>query len=174
MFVMLRKLFCILLCFMFLAICAYSVQKSKAKATEPMALADKDGRTTTLDSLLARNRGKVVYIDFWASVCAPCRRVIPLSQKMREHYSDKDVVFVYIAVYDKVERWKAAAEDEGLNDGNCHSYIVTNPDRASIGKHRVGALPRFMLFDKQGKLVDSWAPYPMSKEIIAAIDKLLK
>lgn len=145
-----------------------------AVQTEKMVLVDYDNHYTTLDSVLAEHSGKVVYVDFWASFCSPCLRAMPLSHKMREHYADKDVAFVYIAIHDRPERWRQASHDVGIDNGQCHSFFVVNSKQARVGKRRVGGLPCFMLFDKQGKLVEDYAPWPMSKEIRKKIDKLLE
>lgn len=142
--------------------------------TDKLALADLNGHATILDSVIALNRGKVIYVDFWASWCGPCRAQMPDAQKLRERYRGKDVVFVYLALNDVQERWLEAVREEHLNDASCQNYIITNPKRARfIEEHRITGIPRFMLFDRQGKLVDNDAPRPMSPKIVSAIDELL-
>ena len=146
-----------------------------AMQTDRLVLVDYDEQYTILDSVLAGHRGKVIYVDFWASFCAPCLKCMPLSHKMREHYADKDVAFVYIAVSDRPERWRQASHEANLDNGECQSYFAVNSKQARFKNQKVyGALPRFMVFDKQGELVKDFAPWPMTKEIIREIDKLLK
>lgn len=143
--------------------------------TDNLALADLKGGATILDSVIAQNRGKVIYVDFWASWCGPCRAQMPDAQKLRERYRGKDVAFVYLALNDVQERWLEAVREEHLNDTSCQNYIITNPKRARfIEEHRIHRIPRFMLFDRQGRLVDNDAPRPMNPKIVSAIDDLLK
>ena len=143
--------------------------------TDKLALADLKGGATILDSVIAQNRGKVIYVDFWASWCGPCRAQMPDAQKLRERYRGKDVAFVYLALNDVQERWLEAVREEHLNDTSCQNYIITNPKRARfIEEHRIHGIPRFMLFDRQGRLVDNDAPRPMSPNVVSVIDELLK
>ena len=143
--------------------------------TDNLALADLKGGATILDSVIAQNRGKVIYVDFWASWCGPCRAQMPDAQKLRERYRGKDVAFVYLALNDVQERWLEAVRKEHLNDTSCQNYIITSPKRARfIEEHRIHGIPRFMLFDRQGRLVDNDAPRPMSPNVVSVIDELLK
>lgn len=150
-------------------------RKQPIMLTDNLALADLKGGATILDSVIAQNRGKVIYVDFWASWCGPCRAQMPDAQKLRERYRGKDVAFVYLALNDVQERWLEAVREEHLNDACCQNYIITNPKRARfIEEHRITGIPRFMLFDRQGKLVDNDAPRPVNPKIVSAIDDLLK
>ena len=54
--------------------------------------------TATGDISLKSLRGKVVYLDFWASWCAPCRKSFPWMNEMHRKYSDAGFVIVAINV----------------------------------------------------------------------------
>lgn len=113
--------------------------------------------------------GKVIYIDFWASWCAPCRVESGNIKKLKKEYaSEKDLVFVGIAIADI--NWKRAIlEDQPdwlqLRDAN-------GKVAAAYG---VAGLPRYVLIGKDGKVADHNAPAPGNKaELKIKIDKLLK
>ncbi|MEJ7660536.1 MAG: TlpA disulfide reductase family protein [Hymenobacter sp.] len=56
-------------------------------------LPDASGRPVALRSL----RGKVVYLDFWATWCAPCLAEMPASRALRQRFAGRDVVFLYVS-----------------------------------------------------------------------------
>lgn len=55
------------------------------------------GGAVSLQSL----RGKVVYLDFWASWCTPCQKSFPWMNDMHRKYSDKGLVIVGVNVDEK-------------------------------------------------------------------------
>ena len=63
-------------------------------ATPPLALKDLAGNTVTLSGL----KGKVVLVNFWATWCAPCIEEMPELSEMAGEFSDKNIVFVGIAI----------------------------------------------------------------------------
>jgi len=89
------------------------------------------GKRTSFEEILANNKGKLIYIDFWASSCAPCRRCMPASHTLREEFKGKDVVFVYLAFKDNLKSWKKAIEQldlKGYND----SYFIENSKSSKL------------------------------------------
>ena len=61
-------------------------------------------------------RGKYVYIDVWATWCAPCRAEIPFLKKLEEKYHQKDIVFLSLSIdqLKDVEKWRKLIKDKEL------------------------------------------------------------
>ncbi len=139
-----------------------------------LVLEGPDGLQSDYGALLDRHKGKVVYIDLWASWCAPCRAGMPAAKKLREQYKEKDVVFIYLAVKDTKEAWQGAVrslETEYLAE----NYRILNAgDSKFMSEIKHSRLPHMLLYDRNGKLVDYDAPRPDDTTINAEIDKLLK
>ncbi|MFT5884174.1 MAG: thiol-disulfide isomerase/thioredoxin [Arcticibacterium sp.] len=139
-------------------------EKSRGNLPSIMDLSDK---SFTFD----KYKGKVIYVDFWASWCGPCRQEFPYSQKMHESLSQKEkenIVFLYISIDEDIEKWKQAVEKLGLGEfgENGHSYEVA-------GKYGVSSIPRYMIIDKKGNLVNDKAPRPSSSETLPALLELI-
>ena len=139
-----------------------------------LLLVDRDNNQTNLQEVLDRNNGKVIYVSFWASWCAPCIASMPYAELLRKEYKDKDVVFVYLALNDDRERWKTAKQQVGLSDF-AGSYFITNSRTAPmIADLNVRTLPRYLLFNRQGELVHRKAPGPQGTEIRELLNSLLR
>lgn len=117
-------------------------------------------------------KGQVVYMDFWATWCGPCRRQMPHSKKLKKHFEGQDVAFLYISVDKKMETWLAFLEKEGLEG---HQFHAPSDKVMQIKRdYMVQGIPKFILIDQEGKLVDFNAKRPDNPLIYKEIEGLLK
>ncbi len=125
------------------------------------------GGKTSLESL----KGKVVYIDVWATWCGPCRGELPHLQKVEKAYHGKNIAFVSISVDKNVEAWKKMVKDKNLGGIQLHA------DKAFSSKfvkdYGINGIPRFILLDKEGKIVNADAPRPSNKNLKKLLDETL-
>ena len=92
--------------------------KRKMAAGQPamdFAFTTLEGKSMKLSDL----KGKVVYLDFWASWCGPCMRELPFAKKVKEHFKDKDVVFLNVSIDEDMNAWKNAVEKHSI--GGIHT-----------------------------------------------------
>lgn len=133
-----------------------------------LVLFDKNKKETSLEELLNLNKGKVVFVDFWASWCAPCREALPYSLKMINEMDD--VVFIYLSIDTKFENWKKTTEFEKLPEAQ--SFLVINPKASKwLIDLDVSTIPRYMIFDKEGKLVNSDSVGPKTNNLKKELKK---
>ena len=138
----------------------------------PTSLYDADKKVFEFKAITSKH--KVTYVDFWASWCGPCRGEMPASQDLRAAYQGKDVNFVYISLDEDSSDWTNANTKFALPAG--HSFLIPNVSQSSIpAQFSVNSIPRYMLIDSMGNVVDDNAPRPSeSGNIKASLDKMLK
>ncbi len=134
------------------------------------AIQDVDGNIHKLTDF----KGSIVYIDFWATWCKPCIKEIPHLEVLQEEFKGEAIKFVSISI-DKekdTEKWRNFVienEMKGvqlLADEEHHDIFSKNLNIKSI--------PRFVLLDKEGKIIDAQAPRPSDPKLKTILDDLTK
>jgi len=76
--------------------------------TSQMIMKENNGNSGTvlLQNIIKENKGKVLYIDFWAPWCNPCRRQIKFSHRLKEKFINDDVEFIYLCSRSPEREWK--------------------------------------------------------------------
>lgn len=126
--------------------------------TASVVLTDLGGKQLTFDEVKARHKGQVIYVDFWASWCGPCRGAMPASADLRKALKGKDVVFVYLSIDGSITPWKKASTAEKLANYS-ENYLIVNAKTSDFLKqNKLSSIPRYMIFDKTGRLTHANAP----------------
>ncbi len=130
-----------------------------------LLLKDKNNRSVTWEHLLSNYKGKVVYVDFWASWCVPCREEIPASFVLHDELKNEEIVFVYLAYNDVEDSWRKTTQSLGLNRMKDSYWIENSKSSVFLRDLSLNLIPRYLIFDKNGELVEDNAPRPSSAEI---------
>ncbi len=121
------------------------VQATSPGAPAPaLVLPDGAGQTVALESL----RGQVVYVDFWASWCGPCKRSFPWMNEMARKYGAKG--FAVVAV--NLDRKREDA-DRFLKSTSADFTVVYDPAGTTPAAWQVKGMPSSYLVDATGKVV---------------------
>ena len=96
---------------------------------------------------LASLKGRVVYVDFWATWCPPCRRSFPWMKKMQARYRDDGLTIVAISM-DQSRK----AVLEFLDTMQPNFTIAFDPKGEVAQRYRVQAMPSSFLIDREGHL----------------------
>ncbi|HZO81728.1 MAG TPA: TlpA disulfide reductase family protein [Candidatus Binataceae bacterium] len=140
-------------------------------AGEPAAsfkLTDLAGRTVSLASL----RGKVIFLNIWATWCAPCREEMPSMEKLYERLRGNHG-FVMLAVSQDTGGRQLVADYVKK-----HGYqfdVLLDPQNAVADAYRISGVPETFIIDRQGRIVahHSGAFDWSQPEIRTAIEELL-
>ena len=128
-----------------------------------------DGGMTSLEDL----RGKLLYIDVWATWCGPCIREFPALKELVKEYEEKDIEFVSVSIDSKNDysKWRKMVAEKNI--GGIHLYDDEGLSSDFMKAFSVSLIPRFMMIDPQGKIITAKAPRPSSKEVRKFIDGYL-
>lgn len=112
-------------------------------------------------------KGSYVYIDLWASWCVPCIKEVPYLQKLEKELQDKPVKFLSISLDQNEQSWKARMKALGM-EGN--QWL--NKDEKLPESLNVKGIPFFLLYDKEGKLLQYNAPRPSDPALRTLLESL--
>lgn len=140
------------------------------KVPPPFTLKDVDGKDVSLTDF----KGKVIYIDFWASWCTPCRAEMKeAAPALHKKFEDnKDVVFLYISVDENTNAWKKAINDDKIIGIHLLSDNGAKGRLAQL--FNIKGVPHYMIIDKEGKVFDNDAPRPSESKTEGRIKDALK
>lgn len=106
-------------------------------------------------------KGKIVVIDTWATWCGPCIDQRPNMLELAKKYKDSQtVIFLMVSVDNSVDRWKKYIT---RTTGNQYGIEVNIPDGMNTefgNKYLIKAIPKYILIDKDGIIIDSNLPEP--------------
>ncbi|RYU97135.1 TlpA family protein disulfide reductase [Emticicia agri] len=146
-----------------------SLQRTLAKGSpaKDFSLRDIEGKEVSLKDY----KGKVVYLDFWASWCGPCIYDMKFAEKVKEHFKNKEVVFIQISIDNEAE-WKEAVKMYDLKGIN----VRTDDNSAIVKNYAISGVPSYFLIDKSGNFAVAKVVDPSDEEgktLISQIEEVL-
>jgi cytochrome c biogenesis protein CcmG, thiol:disulfide interchange protein DsbE len=117
---------------------------------------------------LSVHKGKVIYLDFWASWCGPCKESFPWMNDLAKNYPDVKVIAV------NLDKEKKDA-DAFLAKYPAQFEVLFDPSGKSAETYKVKGMPYSIIIDKNGKQIESHIGFSKEKsnEYIQQIKKLL-
>lgn len=155
-----------------------NIAKSPAAAIELLAV-----DRAAFDALIAKQRGKVVLVDFWATWCAPCLKQLPHTAELAKEHADAGLVVVTVSVDEPEDEAKAAKRVTELvsNAPATHLRSSLGGGSAAMEAFEIGSgsAPHYKLYDREGKLRQVFENDPAAErpftadDIDAAVEMLL-
>lgn len=144
-------------------------QKSSPNNSK-LTLTSLEGKTVKLSDF----KGKIIYVDIWASWCGPCRQQMPYSEELKKKLTSeqkKKIVFLYISIDDNETNWKNAIEQNKIEGVNT---ISKGGWKSEVVKYfGISSIPRYVIIDKKGNIVDENAKRPSDETLFDDLINLI-
>jgi thiol-disulfide isomerase/thioredoxin len=141
--------------------------------------------SVNFNGLINQFKGKIIYVDIWASWCAPCRKELEMKKYINEFrdYAQKNhIIILYICCDKQGNIWKQFVNANKLVgyhmlvnkyiDQDFHTIFSTVQKRQGVIK-RSFYIPRNMIIDQNGAVVDSSADRQGSPSLYPKISRIL-
>lgn len=118
--------------------------------------------------------GKVMVLDFWFNGCIPCKAEMPYMEKLAEKLKGENIQFFTLSLDtgdQLLKAWKTLVKDK---NGSTLQLNVPNGFKSELAKHYgIRSVPRIVIIDQQGKIVDAFAKRPSDPKLYQQLLKLL-
>ncbi|MEH6306587.1 thioredoxin-like domain-containing protein [Olivibacter sp. CPCC 100613] len=124
----------------------------------------------SLFDLFVLNKNKGLYIDFWASWCAPCRNDNLLSSESRRSLQNESYVYISISVDNNLKNWERACFEDGVTS---NQYVLTDGTQSPLTKYfNIREIPRYLILDNEHVVRDLNAPRPIPDQNNKLINRI--
>ena len=139
---------------------------------------DENGKTFRLSDY----KGKLIYVDVWATWCGPCVEEFPFSKKLVERYrKHQDLVFLYVSKDNNLESWKnylkknpALKGVHAIQPPKDDDYDHLKVDSNNVMRlYNIRGIPRYILIGKDGRIINYNAARPSELVNNKYLDSLL-
>ncbi|MCS7004042.1 MAG: TlpA family protein disulfide reductase [Cytophagales bacterium] len=142
--------------------------------SKPIFVHSKKTPMHTFQYFLKHHRGKVIYVDFWASWCLSCMKEMKYLPALYQATANKDVTFLYVNLDENKEYWRKAVKWGGMKGYHFNAWTPEGQYNDLADSLEIISLPQYLLINKKGEIVSYDAPRPSKlPALIKAIDKLL-
>ncbi len=125
---------------------------------------DVNGKMVSLNDL----KGKYIYIDVWATWCGPCRAELPYLKKLEADFHARNIYFVSISMDQRKKDWVKMVEKEQLTG----IQLIGGPNAQIAKDYKIMGIPRFILLDREGKMINGDMSSPSNPETRKVLESL--
>ena len=124
------------------------------KPAPGFAYPDMDGNIVSSEQL----KGKVIFVDVWATWCGPCKYEIPFLKTLESELHDEDIAFVSISIDNDKDAWEKMVKSENLQGYQIFADKAWESD--IVKEYLIKGIPRFIMIDKDGNIINVNATRP--------------
>lgn len=145
-------------------LCGLWAKIAKGQSSPAFKYLDINGKEVSLADLA----GKYVYIDVWATWCGPCRGELPHLKKLEHQFKLRNIAFVSISCDQDKAAWEKMVKEEKLEGIQLHN----GGDREFMQAYMIKGIPRFILLDREGKIIAAEMTRPSNPQTVETLNAL--
>ena len=146
------------------ALCAQWAKVAKGQPSPSFKYLDINGKEVSLNDLA----GKYIYVDVWATWCGPCRGELPSLKEMEHQFKNKNIHFVSISCDQDKAAWEKMVKEDKLEGIQLHM----GGDQTFMDAYMIRGIPRFILIDREGKIVSADMTRPSNAKTAETLNAL--
>lgn len=127
------------------------IQANKSKTGYVLNETPKMEADKLFTEIMNKYKGKLVYVDFWATWCGPCRSGIERVKPLKEEMKDQDIVFVYLTNQSSPEQTYSAMIPDIKGE---HYRLSTDEWNYLAAKFNISGIPHYVLVGKNGEVIN--------------------
>lgn len=132
---------------------------SQLLATDNVNASTATNTIELLNQHLKNEIGNVVYVDFWASWCIPCRKSFPWMNSIKEQYQAQGLTIISI----NLDHSQALA-DEFLKESPANFPVIYDPKGLIARKYQLKGMPSSFIVNRQGQIVSAHVGFNQIKQ----------
>ena len=134
----------------------HNAEDNKTIKAPSFTYTDINGKSVSLNDF----KGKLVYMDIWATWCGPCKMQIPGLKALEEKYKNEDIVILSISIdpLEDKDKWRKMVIDKNLKGVQLYAGAESDFPK----DYQVEFIPRFVIISPNGDILMNNAPQPLN------------
>jgi len=125
------------------------------------------------NAILEKHKGKVLFIDCWATWCSPCRGEMPYSKKLIEKFAGQNIEFIFLCIDSEYDKWKASLDEFQI--GGTHYFLNPSESSALRKTLNISGIPHYVVINKEGIITkEGFEIRPSNPDAEEEIKKLMQ
>ncbi len=143
------------------------IQSVKKTKTPDFSLEGVNNKTVRLSAL----KGNVIFLNFWASWCGPCKDEMPSMEALYQRYKERDLVLLAISV----DEGSSEPTRKFIQKNRYHFPVLLDPAGKTLDLFEIDKIPATVIIDKKGRMIGrAIGPRDWSRpEFFSMIDQML-
>ena len=117
---------------------------------------------------MADFKGKYIYIDLWATWCNPCKKELPYLKELEKKFEGAEIVFLSLSTDGDKSKWEKMVTSGKMSGVQLH----IGPRSDFQTAYNIDGIPRFILLDKEGVIINNNMSRPSSDDTIRTLEAL--